>query len=155
MASVKRLERRWLAEDGAELVEFALVLPLLLLMLLGIIDFGMLFQRYQVITNAAREGARLAVLPGYSDADVETRVEQFLTAGGLDVAQSTTTVDPPQQLAVGAQCIMVRPVTVEYQFLEDTMVGSLAPIFGGSTFSRSGLSATASMRSETAAGACP
>jgi Flp pilus assembly protein TadG len=143
-----------MAEDGAELVEFALVLPLLLLMLLGIIDFGMLFQRYQVITNAAREGARLAVLPGYSDDDVQTRVQQFLTAGGLEVAQATTTVDPPQQLAVGGQCIVVRPVTVEYQFLEDTMVGSLAPLFGAGTFSRSGLTATASMRSETAAGDC-
>ena len=33
--------------------------------MLGIIDFGFLFQRYEVVTNAAREGARVAILPGY------------------------------------------------------------------------------------------
>ena len=45
------------------------VLPLLLLMLFGIIDFGFMFQRYVVLTNAAMEGARVGILPGYSDAD--------------------------------------------------------------------------------------
>ena len=58
------------SQAGAELVEFALVLPLLLLVFGGIIDFGLLLQRQQVLTNAAREGARLAVLPGYAMADV-------------------------------------------------------------------------------------
>jgi Flp pilus assembly protein TadG len=50
-------------ETGAELIEFAFVLPLLLLVIVGIFDFGFLFQRYEVVTNAAREGARAAVLP--------------------------------------------------------------------------------------------
>ncbi len=39
---------------------------MLLLIGFGILDFGILFQRYEVITNAAREGARVAVLPGYA-----------------------------------------------------------------------------------------
>lgn len=56
--------RRCRSESGAELVEFALVLPLLLVLIGGIADFAMLFQNYEVTTNAAREGARLAVLPG-------------------------------------------------------------------------------------------
>ena len=51
---------------GAELIEFAFIFPLLLLVCLGIVDFGLLFQRYEVLTNAAREGARVAVLPGYT-----------------------------------------------------------------------------------------
>ena len=55
------------AERGAELVEFALVFPMLLLVMLGIMDFGFLFQRYEVVTNAAREGARVAILPGYTE----------------------------------------------------------------------------------------
>ncbi len=59
--------KRGRSEDGAQLVEFALVLPLLLLVVLGIAEFGFIFQRYEVITNAAREGARLAVLPGYTE----------------------------------------------------------------------------------------
>ena len=51
---------RWRSEDGAQLVEFALVLPMLLLVVLGIAEFGFIFQRYEVVTNAAREGARIA-----------------------------------------------------------------------------------------------
>jgi Flp pilus assembly protein TadG len=144
--------RRWVSQDGAELIEFALVLPLLLLLLLGIIDFGLLFQRYQVVTNAAREGARVAVLPGYSDEDVETRVSQFLTAAGL-TDPATATVGAPVALSVGGQCIVTRPVTVEYPYTYSA-VGALAAYFDGSAFSRSGLRATASMRSELAAGAC-
>ncbi len=49
----------------------------------GIIDFGLLFQRYEAVTNAAREGARIAVLPGYAQADVQARVTQYLAAAGL------------------------------------------------------------------------
>jgi hypothetical protein len=47
---------------GAAAVEFALVLPLLVVFLFGIIDFGRVWQRQQVITDAAREGARRAVV---------------------------------------------------------------------------------------------
>ena len=68
-------------EGGNALVEFALVLPLLMLVFAGIVDFGFLFQRYEVITNAAREGARLAVLPGYGTTDVQNRVRDYVSQG--------------------------------------------------------------------------
>jgi len=54
-ASVLRRLRR--SDSGAEVIEFALTLPLLLLVVLGIIEFGFVFQQYEVVTNAAREGA--------------------------------------------------------------------------------------------------
>jgi Flp pilus assembly protein TadG len=146
------LTRRWSEERGAEVVEFAVVLPLLLLVLMGIIDFGMLFQRYHVVTNAAREGARVAVLPGYSTADVQERVDQFLTAAGL-TDPATTTVDPPETLEVGGQCIVVSPVTVEYPYTYSA-VGAVASYFDGSGFSRSGLQATVTMRNELSASTC-
>jgi Flp pilus assembly protein TadG len=81
------------SEAGAELVEFALVLPLLLLVLGGIVDFGMLLQRQQVVTNAAREGARLAAV-GYSETDVQSRVTTFVQQGVNDgsAAPATTVV---------------------------------------------------------------
>ena len=57
------------------------MLPILLLVFGGIVDFGLLLQRQQVVTNAAREGARLAVLPGYTSTDVQARVTQFVREG--------------------------------------------------------------------------
>ena len=81
----RRLKSRLASRRGAELIEFALVLPLLLLVVLGIVDFGFLFQRMEVVTNAAREGARIAVLPGYSVADAQTRACNFLLNGGVPI----------------------------------------------------------------------
>ena len=91
MARVKKFLKRWLSDEGAELIEYALVLPMLLLVVLGIAEFGFMFMRYEVITNAAREGARIAVLPGYSTADVTNRVNAYLTQGRVP----TTAGDPP------------------------------------------------------------
>lgn len=57
-------------EKGQGLVEFALILPLLLLLVLGIIQFGIIFSSQIAITNAAREGARVAAV-GLNDEVVE------------------------------------------------------------------------------------
>ena len=141
------------SERGAELIEFALVFPLLLLVTLGIIDFGLLFQRYEVLTNAAREGARVSVLPGYSSPDVVVRVNQYLQATSLSSASVTTVVGATQTLAVGASCVRVVPVTVSYVHTY-TFVGGIISYFGGSLGSKT-LSATSSMRLESAAAPCP
>lgn len=74
-------QSRLAEERGAALVEFALALPLLLVVIAGIVDFGFAFQRQEVITNAAREGARLAVLPGYDATAVESRVRAYVQQG--------------------------------------------------------------------------
>ena len=141
------------SERGAELVEFALVFPLLLLVTLGMIDFGLLFQRYEVLTNAAREGARVSVLPGYNSPDVVVRVNQYLQATSLSSASVTTVVGATQTLAVGASCVRVIPVTVSYVHTY-TFVGGIIQYFNGSLGSKT-LSATASMRLESAAAPCP
>ena len=78
----------------------ALVTPLLLLLLGAIVDFGFVFRSWEVVTNAAREGARVGVLPAFSctpdvGGDVESRVTDYLTAAGISGATinaSTTTV---------------------------------------------------------------
>jgi Flp pilus assembly protein TadG len=57
-----RLVTNWKEESGAELVEAALVLPILLMLLLGIVTFGRAWNVYETITRAAREGAKQAVL---------------------------------------------------------------------------------------------
>jgi Flp pilus assembly protein TadG len=58
-----RLVRRWGEESGAELVEAAFVIPILLMLLLGIVWIGRAYNVYETITRAAREGDRYAVLP--------------------------------------------------------------------------------------------
>lgn len=67
------------SETGAAMVEFALILPLLVLLLLGIIQFGFIFNAQITLTSAVREGARHAVV-GNTDEDVKQRVIDYSTA---------------------------------------------------------------------------
>ena len=86
------LLQRGRTERGAALLEVALTLPLLLLVCVGILEFGRAYQTWQVITNAAREGARIAVLPGMDDTAVRTRVREYMTIGQLPKANDTAVV---------------------------------------------------------------
>ena len=92
-----------MCDRGSQLIEFAFVAPLLLVVVFGIANFGLMFQRYEVLTNAAREGARVAALPGYGSADVQARVDQYLTGrrgnGDDDVSGRRQAVN------VGGACI--------------------------------------------------
>ena len=63
----------WRDARGAELIEFAIVLPIFVLLTAAIFDFGMMFRTYEAVTNAAREGARVGVLPTYQPTDVQAR----------------------------------------------------------------------------------
>jgi TadE-like protein len=65
--------RRRDSSSGQDLVEYAIVFPVLMLLLLGIIDFGRIIYSYNAISNAAREGTRLAILPS-SREDLEEAV---------------------------------------------------------------------------------
>jgi Flp pilus assembly protein TadG len=67
------------------MVEMIVVLPLLLMMLFGVIEFGIAFQRWQIVTNAAREGARAAAVRvlNCNDAEVRSVVETYVAAAGL------------------------------------------------------------------------
>lgn len=60
-------------EEGAAALEFALITPVLLLLVMGIIEFGFAFQAQLALTHAAREGARLATVGRYDAATVVSR----------------------------------------------------------------------------------
>lgn len=85
--------------SGQALAELAIALPVLLLMLVGIFEFARAYQIQQVVVNAAREGARQAVLQGV-DADSATIiVNTYLTSGAINngvvtVTDTNNTGDP-------------------------------------------------------------
>jgi Flp pilus assembly protein TadG len=156
MVAVLNACRRWRDESGAELIEFALAFPLLLLVVFGIIDFGLLFQKYEAVTDAAREGARIAVLPDYAanlTANVTERVNQYLDAAGLTDPARSVTVGGPTALTVGGNCVSTYSVTVTYPY-GYSFVGGIASYFGA-TLNPGTLTATTSMRAEATVGACP
>jgi len=137
------------SERGQELIEFALVLPLLLLLVLGIVDFGFLFQRLEVVTNAAREGARIAVLTGYGTTDVQDRVNDYLEQGGVPIQRGTNpviNVTNPTLSTPGGSSISAKTVEVRYSHSYMFMSG-LASLFGGS-FSSVPLKGVSTMRVE-------
>jgi Flp pilus assembly protein TadG len=84
---------RWRDEDGSSAVEFALVTPVLLLFLLGIFDFGRAWHAYNVATESARVGARMAALAQAPTVDsIRSAVRNSLSAGSLNPDQATITV---------------------------------------------------------------
>ena len=81
-----RLQR----EDGVVAVEFALILPILLVIMFGIIEFGFVLFEKQVITNASREGARAGIVqaaPKPSEVNIQDVVKAYLTGAGLAEAE--------------------------------------------------------------------
>jgi Flp pilus assembly protein TadG len=110
-------------ERGATAVEFALLLPMLLLLLFGIIDFGRALNAQITLTQAAREGARLAAL---NQPNVVSRT-QAAAVGLSPVGVSVTSACPP-----GAGQGVNATVVATYSFSFVTPVGAIAGLFGGS-----------------------
>jgi Flp pilus assembly protein TadG len=148
MDAIRRLAGRK-ADAGAELIEFALVVPCLLLVCAAIMDFGFLFQRYEVLTNAAREGARIAVLPNYTASDARARVQTYLTASGLTNTAPTADVTFGTETTPSGQTFSDVKVTAYYPsgFL---ILGPIAKLVGGTGYSTITLAASAVMRVESA-----
>jgi Flp pilus assembly protein TadG len=102
------------------MIELAMTLPLMLLVSVGIFEFGRAFMCWQVLTNAAREGARVAVLPGAEEENVQARVLAYMEAGHLpgypDFAGTAIDVDAAVEISIGAGTVSASVVTVEYPF---------------------------------------
>lgn len=139
------------SERGAALLETALTLPLLLLVAAGIFEFGRAYQTWQILTNAAREGARIAVLPGSDDASVTTRVQTYLEAGQLaDASGATVTITHNNVISIGAGTATASRVDVSYPF-EFIVLQPLAELVveGSTAGTPLTMTASATMRNES------
>ena len=105
--------KRFRNQRGAALLETAITLPLVLLVSVSIFEFGRAYQTWQVLTNAAREGARIAVITGTTDADVTGAVRNYMTAGRLTNA-ATAPVVIERNVPLGAN--NASRITVNYPF---------------------------------------
>jgi|SRR5688500_14178261 Flp pilus assembly protein TadG len=105
------------AQRGQAMIETALTLPLLLLLSVSVFEFGRAFQYWQILTNAAREGARVAVLPGTGSDDVTERVAAYIEGGQLvNAGSATVTVVSDDEISIGASTASASTVTVSYPF---------------------------------------
>lgn len=131
-------------ERGQSLVEFALIVPLFLLLVFAIVDFGMGFYSWITVTNAAREGARIGVV-GADAATITQRVRD--TAGSLNNSQLTVTVSNASDQ--GGESGEEVSVAVVYEYQLITPVSSIMnTISGGSLGPNINFSATSKMRLE-------
>lgn len=80
------------ARRGAAVVEMALVAPLLFTLILCTIEFGRAVMVANILTMAAREGARAGCVPGSANSEVTAAVNNELTGGGIPTGQVTTTI---------------------------------------------------------------
>jgi Flp pilus assembly protein TadG len=144
------------SDRGAAAVEFALLLPLLLLLVFGIIDFGRAINAQITINQAAREGARVLALPGGTaqaaapapSGELAYQARALAAATGLSGVTITDLPDtdspaetgcPAGAGATGDDAV----VQVTYKFKFVTPIGAIASIFGKSGSGSSGLTLNA------------
>lgn len=145
-----RIMRRLKSERGAALLEAAITIPMLLLIAVGIFEFGRAFQTWQILTNAAREGARIAVLPSGTDAAVEARVRDYLAAGQLpQAAGASVSVNRSATLTVNGANVSASQVTVSYPFEFQWLQPVMQLVGGAGPDGMVAMNAQALMRNET------
>lgn len=111
-------------EKGQSFVEFALVLPILILLVLGIIQFGIIFYGQVTITSAAREGARMSSI-GKSYDEIETKISDIVSIPFLNVDLDEIQFHPdPRVFGDPVSVVIPASVNIIVPFL-DRAVGSV------------------------------
>jgi hypothetical protein len=125
LARLRKLSR----QSGQDLVEFAIILPLLLLVAFGVFDLGRLFHAGITITNAARVGARYgALFYNASEAEIIAKTREEAQNTGIDLSSTPITVscidnDSPPNGCEGGDRIRI---TISYNF--DLILSGLLPL---------------------------
>ncbi len=119
-------------EEGVAAVEFAIILPVLALILFGVLEFGRVWSQYQVFQGAAREGARCAAVASTSDCDIQTEIDdaaapyqptpdatvEILGAGGGPAPDGCTNDTRGKDVQVSWQ----QPLNINIPFWKDVTV---------------------------------
>ena len=131
-----RMLSRRRREHGATLVESAITLVPFFIFVFGIIEAGRFMSVQETLTNAAREGARVAVLPLPGTATlapatlVETRVRDFLRVNAIPDGDSTITITP---LTSGGTNYTLVTVAVPYQVITTPFFSALEITLSGNS----------------------
>lgn len=129
MRRIVRAARRHHAQDGTSVVEMAFVLPLLLLLVFAIGDFGIAYTRWNSLTNAVREGARVGVVfrapcnAGTVTTQIQNTVANFAASAGL-VGPITTTVT---NVCAGTGTQLTVQASAPYDYIAMSALAGLAP----------------------------
>ena len=119
---MKRLRRH---EKGQAVVEFALILPLFLLLVFAITEFGRVWMIQHVITTASRAGCRRGILPSSDFGEIETIVNDFCAAASLDLARVDTLTNGLEGgFGAGGDTVEVT-VTYDFQVLSGSIISAL------------------------------
>ena len=121
---MRRLSKILSGERGASAVEFAIILPILVVLVFGIIQFGIAFNKYIALTHAGREGSRLAAVGLYEDPDYD--FEQAVRDSAPTVVIETITVENPDGIRIGNPVVVT--VTGEIFFIDIPLLGQWGPI---------------------------
>jgi len=114
MEQLNTLRRNRRGHRGIAAVEMALLLPLLLMLVFGMIEYGSLFWRSQQVATAARNGARRGVMSGATATDVTTSVDQTMLQSGMGTTNYTVTCTPPNPATLATGASFTVKVTVPY-----------------------------------------
>jgi Flp pilus assembly protein TadG len=100
-------------QKGQALVEFAVILPLLLLLIMGIIEFGMMLNSYLTVRNVSREGARAGIV-GSTNAEIENTI--ISTSPNLEESKLTINITPAEGSRKSGDTLTVQ-LTYKYELI--------------------------------------
>lgn len=98
-------------EKGQAMLEFALILPILLILVCGIIDFGWLFYNQSELNNCAREGARYAIVNTGKDEAIANKVNNIAAASIKPITIEITYLGDDVKITLSSKVKVLTPLT--------------------------------------------
>ena len=105
-------------QKGAAAIEFALILPVLILLLFGTVEFSLLLFNQQILTNASREGARYGIVAGHDSDSIIIEVDKYCAGNLISFGSAAT----PTTIVTGAGGTFGNDLTVTVTYNYDFLV---------------------------------